>query len=130
MNGRLRTLAALLALFALSAYFAESVMASWCAPADAVPAAVSGDGADADSHGGAHHHGSSESAPGTEHSESHSSSCPFGMMGGGASCVSASLPAAGEIARPAPAIQVALLPLSDQSPGLLLVTAHFRPPRA
>jgi hypothetical protein len=128
MSGRLRTLAALLALFALSAYFAESVMASWCMPgaetsAPAEAAAPAG-------HAGMHHGGTEGDAPGSEHSDSEMPPCPSGMTGAGASCVAASLPATSEPARAAPTSRASLLLALVQSPDLLLVSAHFRPPRA
>ncbi len=128
MKGRIRTLVALLALFALSAYFAESVMASWCVPG--AETSASADAPAPGAHSGAHHGGPQSGAPASEHSDSEAPPCPFGMTGTGASCVAVPLPATSELTRAAPISQASLLLLLVQSPDLLLVTAHFRPPRA
>jgi hypothetical protein len=128
MRGRLRTLAALLALFALSAYFAESVMASWCMPG--AETSASADGSAPGAHAGMHHGVPQGGSPEAEYPDSEAPPCPFGMTGAGASCVAAPLPATSEPVRAVPIAQASLLLLLVQSPDLLLVTAHFRPPRA
>jgi hypothetical protein len=130
MTRRLRTTSALLALLALTVYFAESVAAPWCMPVATVASAASGGGADAPARSGALHHGPSEASPGSRHSDSQTSPCPLGMADSGASCVAAPLATPPETLRSAPAIEVALLSLSDRIPDLPLVTAHFHPPRA
>jgi hypothetical protein len=123
MRGPFRTVAALLALFALSAYFAESVMASWCmsgAETSATEAMAS------DGHAGMHH----GDGPGSDRPGSRAPDCPDGMAGAGTSCVAAPLPGTGETVRTAPISQASLLRVHVQSPDLLLISAHFRPPRA
>jgi hypothetical protein len=130
MNRRIRVLAALLALFAFSAYFGESVWAALCPPGMDAHAAHAGEVADAaDAHAGMHHAPPApEADPGSTRSDA--PACPLGMAGAGGSCVGVSLPARTDVLVPAPAEHAtASIPLDD-SHDLLLVAAHFRPPRA
>jgi hypothetical protein len=129
MNGRLRTLTALAALFALTVYFGESVLASWCMPAGPVASSVHAGEAAAPGHPDVHQHGSSGSSPESHHPDAPTPTCQLGMAGGG-SCVAASLPSPQETMRSAPATLVGALSLSDPSPDLLLVASPFRPPQA
>jgi hypothetical protein len=128
MKARFRVLAALLALFALSAYYAESVMASWCLTGAEPSVLVESDARFA--HGGMHHGGPRSDSPGSKPSDSEVPPCPFGMTGAGATCVAVPLPASTEAVRAAPITQASLPFLLVQSPDLLLVGGHFRPPRA
>jgi hypothetical protein len=136
MNPRFRLLAALLALFAFSAYFAEGVWAAMCPPGTEAGSHAVAQVADAAAPGGAHagHAGMHPTpAPDSEKSESslpYSAPCPLGMPGAGGSCVAVSLPAlAGEM-QPAPVIHAPVVALLDTTHDQLLVAAHFRPPRA
>jgi hypothetical protein len=130
MNGRLRTVTALLALLALSAYFAESVAAAWCMPMTA-SVAIGVDGPDDTARVDAHRHGEPESSRERGLDDTPASSCPPGMLGGGGpSCVAASLPLAPEAIRTAPETAGPTIARMDRTPGLLLVAPHFRPPRA
>lgn len=134
MNRRLRLLAALLALFAFSAYFAEGVYASLCPPGMDSQSAAAGmtseHGSQHGHHGALHHSAPSPSDdPGPAGSDA--PACPLGMAGaGGSSCVSVSLPAAaGAMSLTAPIPSAAAVHL-DTTHDRLLVAAHFRPPRA
>jgi hypothetical protein len=131
MNRRLRILAALFALFALTAYFAESVAASWCMPSMQSAHSEASADSQADPHGGLHHgHTPGEPSEGSHCPHSEAPVCPVGMMGAGASCVAALLPATAETMRLAgPTYETSPLG-SNQTHDRLLVTAHFRPPRA
>lgn len=128
MRKPLRVAAALLALIALSAYFAESVMAAWCLPG--VETAASAEAVAPAGHTAMHHGGTPVDAPEPQHSGSGVPACPFGMTGSGTSCVAVPLPAVREGVRAAPATESTLLPVAVRSPAMLLVTSHFRPPRA
>lgn len=130
MNRRIRVLAALLALFALSAYFAESVVAASCLPGSGSGhERIVGDGADLAAHGGMHHAPVAPSE-GTPDPRPEAPACPLGMTGAGSSCVAASLPGAADAVRPLTATVRSVPLLSDQSRDRLLVSAHFRPPRS
>jgi hypothetical protein len=129
MNRRVRVLSALLALLAFSAYFAESVMASSCLPGGGAEHVVASGIPGVGMHGGMNHT-PSDPSDGSRESHPDSPSCPIGMMGTGGSCVAASLPARADAVRPMAPNHNALFPGSDQNHGLLLVAAHFRPPRA
>jgi hypothetical protein len=130
MKARLRVLAALLALFGLSAYFAESVMAAWCMPGAEAHAVTPVEDTSPAGHAGVHHGGPASDSPGSETTPPGAPPCPFDMTGAGTSCVSAPLPATAQAMRGAPIVRASLLLPLVQSPDLLLVTAHFRPPRA
>ncbi|MBA2670054.1 MAG: hypothetical protein H0U67_06780 [Gemmatimonadetes bacterium] len=129
MNRRIRSLAALLALFALSAYFGESVWASVCPPGMDTHA-VLGDGTpDEGTHAGMNH-GPVQSTGDSESPRSDAPVCPFGMTGAGSSCVAASLPApTTTLADPVPGFAVPRFFL-DGTHDRLLTAQHFRPPRA
>jgi hypothetical protein len=124
MRSRFRTLAALLALLAFSAYFAEGVWTSLCLPGAETHVHMAIDAA---------HHGSHAPAQDSgdpDPSRSDAPSCPLGMTGMGSSCVVASLPAStSTIAQAAP--EHAEIPLFlDSTHDRLLVASLFRPPRA
>lgn len=117
MRPRVRLLAALLALLALSLSFGEQAWASLCMPAGADSAAAM--------HAG---HG----APAPEHPEQPSPSpgdgCPLLAA---AACAVVSLPAsAASIETPEPLPGAAVPTYADQTHRLLLSTQLFRPPRA
>jgi hypothetical protein len=120
----------LVALLALTAYFAEGVWASACPPAPAMAGVEEIVEGDADEHTCPMvlDHASSETGS-PEQSRSDSPVCPLGPIGASGSCVAVSLPATtATIALPFPA--GALLTLSpDRSRDLLLATALFHPPR-
>jgi hypothetical protein len=124
MNGRFRFLAALLALVAFSAYFAEGVLAAFCAPESPQHAEVAMD----TSHASAGHlHGAP--APEAPAEGPHQSQCPFGM-GGGMTCVAASLPGTATAVQPSPAsVEGTFIP-QQVSIALLLVHSLYHPPRA
>jgi hypothetical protein len=126
MHRRLRLVGALVALMALSAYFAEGVWASMCMPGTDVETAAHGamDGHAGMSHA-AHAPADDSSRPDTEAPD-----CPLGMAGMGSSCVVVSLPASVE--SPVPAVVTAAVAhaFADSLHDSLLTAAHFRPPRA
>jgi hypothetical protein len=124
MNRRLRVAGALLALIALSAYFAESVVAVACLPGMDHDALVL-EGA---AHGSMHHDAPANTGP-ADDSRGDAPRCPLGMAGGG-SCVALILPVAVSVDRPGAADPETALPLIEDTHDLLLVAAHFRPPRA
>ena len=120
MNRRLRLAGALVALLALSAYFAEGVWASVCMPGMDDAAAEHAP----DAHAGMNHGAPSspDDAPAPD--------CPLGMTGMGSSCVAVSLPAS--VDAPAPPVESssAALTSADDVHDSLLTAGHFRPPRA
>jgi hypothetical protein len=129
MRGRLRFLAALLALFAFSAYFAEGVWASLCLPGAESHAMIADNPAEHGSSAGSHHAPAQTSGE-SESAGSDAPPCPLGMTGAGSTCVAVSLPAVTNPMAPAlPAHSVVHLIL-DSTHDLLLVASHFRPPRA
>ncbi|HEV2131047.1 MAG TPA: hypothetical protein VGR27_08090 [Longimicrobiaceae bacterium] len=130
MQSRFRLFAALLALLAFSAYFAEGVWASMCPPGmeAGMNMMAQMDGASGSDMGGMHH--ASPSAPddsGT--SRSGTPPCPFAVAGVG-SCVAASLPATGTSVQPLLAATSVVTLSPDAGRDLLLVTTLFHPPRA
>ncbi len=130
MRSRFRLFAALLALLAFSAYFAEGVWASMCLPGTdaAMNMMAQVDDASGSEMGGMHH--PSPSVPDDSgSSRSDAPPCPFAVAGVG-SCVTASLPATGTSVQPllAAASLVTLSP--DAGLDLFLVTTLFHPPRA
>jgi hypothetical protein len=130
MRSRFRTLAALLALFAFSAYFAEGVWASLCLPGAETHVHMTTDADHHGSHAGGHHHAPVQSSGDSDSPRPDAPSCPLGMTGMGSSCVVASLPAStSTIAQAAP--EHAEIPLFlDSTHDRLLVASLFRPPRA
>jgi hypothetical protein len=130
MNPRFRTLAALLALFAFSAYFAEGVWATLCLPGAETHASMATDAAHHGSHAGGHHDAPAQSSGAPDSPRSDAPSCPLGMTGAGSSCVAVSLPAStSTMAHAAP--EHAEVPLFlDSTHDRLLVAPLFRPPRA
>jgi hypothetical protein len=129
MNRRLRFLAALLALFALSAYVGESVWASTCPPGMATPATTDGDLPEPGAHAGMHH-GSAPASGDADPPRPDAPPCPLGMAGAGSSCVAAPLPAAATAMAQAALAHAATPLFLDSTHDRLLVAAHFRPPRA
>lgn len=126
MNRRLRLVGALVALMALSAYFAEGVWASMCMPGmdGEAPAHAAMDAHTGMSHA-AHAPADDSSRPDTEAPD-----CPLGMAGMGSSCVVVLLPA--PVESPVPSVETAAAGQSfaDSLHDSLLAAAHFRPPRA
>lgn len=128
MHRRFRFLAALLALVAFSAYFAEGVLAAFCAPESSVHAEVVMDSADGPYHGSSH--GSHEPAAHEAPAEgSHQSHCPFGM-GGGMTCVAASLPGNATVVAPPPSSPEGTYVPQQVTVALLLANSLYHPPRA
>lgn len=133
MIHRSRTLVALFALLALSAFLVDSAWALACSPRMAECGAgmeMCADEAAASAHSGdaaaAHH-----SSPTTDHTQgapSDAHPCPMALMSGG--CVVAALPAPTVLTQTVVAQTVVVLPSLDQTPDLLVVAGHFRPPRA
>jgi hypothetical protein len=129
MRNRFRLLAALLALFAFTAAFAEQVWASACAPA---AQAVAGHAAVA-THPG---HDCDPGMPMPGHApQRHSRAptggdCPFQAAAAGG-CVLFSFAAPGAAA-PDPAIapSARMIPAAQAAPDLLLASPRFRPPQA
>lgn len=126
MRTRFRTLAALLALFAFSASFAEQVWASTCAPAAVEQA---GHHAAAESHvDGSHGAIEMPSAPAPHRGPDVPDECPVQALAVG--CALLPLPApVREAPAPADAPRVLAAPYTDPSREILLVTAFFRPPQ-
>ena len=124
MSTRLRTLAALLALFAFSASLAEPAWASACAPAEAASTAAAP--------GHAAHGHPSAPVPGHAprgHTPAPVSGCPV-HAAASAGCTLLLLPAAAA-APPAPdaARGQDAPPAADALPDLLLASGPFRPPQ-
>ena len=124
MRTRFRFFAALTALLAVSAAFADGVCASTCAPMDGGPApglvSVAMDEMDM----------GDAPMPPMEHSDAPDSSrCPFPALGG-ATCVLATLPAAA--LRLDPQAPSAYFPQALPAPmmGRLAITSLFRPPQS
>lgn len=126
MKRSLRTFAALLALLALSASFAEQALAGTCAPA---PAEAAGHHPAANSHvhaGG----GTAETpaAPAPRGGPAAPDPCPLQAVTAG--CALLLSPArASDRAPPAEASRVLASPHTDPFHGLLLVSSFFRPPQ-
>ncbi|HEU0077514.1 MAG TPA: hypothetical protein VFQ76_07675 [Longimicrobiaceae bacterium] len=128
MKPRARLLAALLALFAFSASFAEQVWASACGRDVAgVPSSFSPTMGTAGGHAdmavppGPHGSGHSPAVPG--HDE-----CPLLALAGG--CTLLSLPAAAVVpAASARAPEVRISIRMDRAPDLLLPSSLFHPPQ-
>jgi hypothetical protein len=123
MNRRFRSLAALLALVAFSGYFAEGVLAVFCAPASshAEMAMASAHAPDGHAHGPAGHEAPAD--------DSHQSHCPLGMAGG-MSCVAASLPGTVVAVEALPASSEGAFAPQQVTTLLLLVHSPYHPPRA
>jgi hypothetical protein len=120
MRARLRTLAALLALFAFSASYVEQAWASLCAGDGASPAAAV---ASPVTHGG--HAGDSGVPPGEPAPDAE---CPVQAVAAG--CTVVSLPPAASTAAALPALPDAVPPVcADQTHDLLLSSSLFRPPQ-
>jgi hypothetical protein len=129
MNRRTRVLAALLALFAFSAYFGESVWASVCPPGMETQVASGAAALDEGSHAGMHH-GPTPSTEDPDHPRSDAPVCPSGTMSAGSSCVAASLPVV-TVTLADPALGYAVPPVFlNGTHDRLLIALHFRPPRA
>jgi hypothetical protein len=122
MNRRIRFLAALLALFAFSAFLAEEVWATLCPPDTVQVEMEMGDAA----HHGGHHHGGGETDPG----DTESAECPL-MAIPGAGCVSVTLPAVQPGSASPVAGSLTLQPVShDRLHDLVAIHGLFRPPIA
>lgn len=126
MRTRFRTLAALLALIAFSASFAEQVWAGTCAPAEAARQEQSAPASHA--HGG---HGMTmpaEDHPGPRPAAPDDGGCPVQAVA--SACALLLLPAPAADAGPAAAAQdVRVPPRADSSLPLLLSSSFFRPPQ-
>lgn len=126
MRTRFRTLAALLALVAFSASFAEQVWASTCAPAEASRSAQSAPASHA--HGGHGGMTTPEDHPDPRIPPPDDAGCPVQAVVAG--CTLIFFPPATIHAVPsAPAADARVAPHADPSIPLLLVSSHFRPPQ-
>jgi hypothetical protein len=124
MNARFRFLAALLALVALSAYFVEGVLVAFCAPESSRHAEMVMDTPhvpNGELHGAAGHEMPAEGG-----NERH---CPEGM-GGGTTCVAASLPGLVIAVEPSLAGSEGQFMPQQVTLALLLVRTLYHPPRA
>ncbi len=134
MIRRSRTLVALLALLSLSTFIAESAWALVCSPGVmACEAGVETCAAGMAMHPerGSHPAPSHYPAPPAEHSQhapSGAPACPMAFASG--SCAVAALPSLAVDARPEAAGHQSVLPSFDRTTALLVVSGHFRPPRA
>ena len=122
MNRRIRFAGAVIALVALSAYFAESVRASMCLPG--MDMGMAGEVA-ADAHANMEHGPADDSqAPSSE-----SPQCPLGMAGAGSTCVVLLMPAMTATSLPALEADVAGAVFVDGAHDLVISATQFRPPR-
>jgi hypothetical protein len=130
MKRSFRVPAALLALLALSANFADGAGASPCPPdMESHAAAVTPDAEYAAAH--AHHAAAPEpdaGQPPAPHSDA--PACPQGMAGTGSTCISASLPVPAATVAPARLDRTPSLSFLDDTRDRLVVAGHFRPPQA
>lgn len=121
MSRRFRFVAALMALVAFSAYFAEGVLAIFCVPDSPHHTEVSMDHAGGEAHAPATHDAPTE--------ESHMPQCPF-SMGGGMTCAPVSMPAAAAAIVPRPASSESAFVPAELNIQLLLAHSLYHPPRA
>jgi hypothetical protein len=128
MNRRIRFLAALLSLVALTLSIGESIWASVCPPGIGMEA-VALDTAHNDLRANVHH-GSAPASGDSDRSDSDVPACPWGMTGVGSSCVSVSLLAVAVTLVPTDVVSDLALRPGDVNNDRLLITLHFRPPRA
>ena len=135
MKARARVLAALLALFAFTAAFAEQVWASTCAQAAEMTHAASTahPGAGAAAHP---QHGCDQDMPMPGHGQERhpraptGGDCPFQAVAAGG-CVIFSFPAAdGAVPDFTAAPAARMLPAAQATPDLLLAFPLFHPPQA
>jgi hypothetical protein len=134
MKARFRTAGALVALFALSAYFAEGLWASLCAPEmrnSGIEVVAAGETPHADcASDAAHAPAERDSGQPAEPHGSQPPKCPLGPLGVGGSCVAASLPTAATQMAPSYPEDARLSLSPDRARDLLLAAALFHPPRA
>jgi hypothetical protein len=126
MTRRFRTVAALFALVAFSAYYAEGVLAVFCVTdsphhAEMIVSHAAGDAHAAATHGAPVHEAPAEG--------SHKSQCPL-SMGGGMTCAPVSVPAAAAAMLPVPASTERALVPAQFNIQLLLTHSLYHPPRA
>jgi hypothetical protein len=132
MIGRFRRLGALLALTALSAFYAESVWAGACPP-EAEHAGAAAQASDGNHHGhagtaGMHH--PVDVPEGSRPSSPEAPDCPMKFTGASGTCVAAPLASAGShVHAPAePEGSVGIVP--DPARDRLCSTTLFHPPRS
>jgi hypothetical protein len=125
MKPRFRLPIALVALLALSVYFAEGVLAAVCAPESPVAEAQH----EGKGHGG-HCPTDEAGGGGTELPRSEKPPCPLGPLGGGGSCVAASLPSSTVHVSPGFPQDLRVRPSTHAARDLLLAAALFHPPRS
>jgi hypothetical protein len=142
MKRRTRTLGALMALLAFTAYFAENVWASMCMPGAGAEMTMM---AHADAHEGASAGAPDRAAGHVETDDGHAMAgeaaprapdgtpapaCPLGAGSVGSSCVALSLPGSSSAFDSRDTLSSGVN-LSPPGPGeILLASALFRPPRA
>lgn len=130
MRLSVRVFGALLALTALSAYFAAGLWASMC-PLEMQMAGVEQVVTEHESHcpEGMNHH-SVDPSESPESPGSDAPGCPLGPLGAGGSCVAVSLPAPVTLMAPSSPGGATLSLSPDTARDLLLVAASLRPPIA
>jgi hypothetical protein len=121
MTRRFRKLAALSALVAFTAYYAEGVLAVFCVTDSPDHAAMTVSDAAGDAHAPASHDAPAEG--------SHTSECPPGM-GGGTTCAPVSVPAAAAVMLAMPASSERADVPAEFNTQLLLAHSLYHPPRA
>jgi hypothetical protein len=121
MTRRFRIVAALFALVAFSAYYAEGVVAVFCVTDSPHHAEMTLSHAAGDAHAAAAHEAPAEG--------SHRSECPL-SMGGGMTCAPVSVPAAAAAMLPMPASTERTVVPAEFNIQLLLTHSLYHPPRA
>ncbi|CAN5731583.1 hypothetical protein BH23GEM9_BH23GEM9_20420 [soil metagenome] len=128
MNRRVRSLVALLALIGFAAFFAESLVAMSCMPADRVEREAAGqEAAVSPMHDGMHHPVPTSSDSGSDTGTPQH--CPLAMTS--SSCAApATLPVAMSVAHaPVPASEPSMIDFADVAHELIVRTL-FHPPRS
>jgi hypothetical protein len=124
-----RSLAALMALLLLSGMVVEGLAASLCPPDMQGHAAAVSLSTESGAHAGMHHQ-SGEPTGDSEGSHSSAPPCAPGMAGAGSSCLAVPLPASASDVNPVLPVSAVPLLFVDGTHDELVVSPHFRPPRA
>lgn len=129
MRTRLRPLAALLALLALTTSLAEGARADECTGREGSSSfPVLAQEADSSSNGHAGEHGPSERSGHSDHDREAPASCPMAATSGMA-CGTAALPVTTISAPLHSEIHLGVATAADEVPGPLALSSPFRPPR-
>jgi hypothetical protein len=126
MNRRFRIVAALFALVAFSAYYAEGVLAVFCVSDSSHHAEMTISHAAGEAHTATSHESASHEAPAEG---SHKPHCPL-SMDGGMTCAPVSVPAVAAAVVPTPASTERALTAAEFNIQLLLSHSLYHPPRA